>query len=206
VDIQQTIRMHQQALLGDLIALLQSQSDAKRSGYEDLFGDLYEGIDEEGERTLASSRRAHFAIRAQRLMLPTLAAAYHKEREPLALKIEAHIGPGEQYASLRYIWVAPDGEIAYNSGDAPFEKQDEFHALQWAWDQGYRRADEEVWTLDLPATLPAVDANKWLTPAEAAALTGTSESSWRNRCAAGQVEGAFKKGKQWIIPHASVEA
>jgi hypothetical protein len=40
-----------------------------------------------------------------------------------------------------------------------------------------------------------------VTPAEAAELTGTSESGWRNRAAAGDVPGAFKKGKQWLIPY-----
>lgn len=44
----------------------------------------------------------------------------------------------------------------------------------------------------------------WLTCAEAAALSGTSESGWRNRCAAGLVPGATKKGKQWLIPRTSV--
>lgn len=40
-----------------------------------------------------------------------------------------------------------------------------------------------------------------LTPAEIAVKTGTSESSWRNRAAAGKIPGAFKKGKQWLIPY-----
>lgn len=39
-----------------------------------------------------------------------------------------------------------------------------------------------------------------LTPAEVAAATGTHESTWRNRCARGEIPGAFKKGKQWLIP------
>lgn len=44
-----------------------------------------------------------------------------------------------------------------------------------------------------------------LTPAEAADETDTSESSWRNRAAAGEIPGAFKKGKQWLIPRSAVE-
>lgn len=39
-----------------------------------------------------------------------------------------------------------------------------------------------------------------LTPAEVAELTSTAESGWRNKCAAGAFPGAFKKGKQWLIP------
>jgi len=45
---------------------------------------------------------------------------------------------------------------------------------------------------------------QWLSPDEAAALTSTSASSWRNRAAAGKIPGAFKKGKQWLIPRATV--
>lgn len=44
-----------------------------------------------------------------------------------------------------------------------------------------------------------------LTPAEAAELTNTHESGWRNRAAAGEIPGAFKKGKQWLIPRSAVE-
>jgi hypothetical protein len=41
-----------------------------------------------------------------------------------------------------------------------------------------------------------------LTPVECAAQTGTSESGWRNKAAAGLVPGARKVGKQWLIPSA----
>lgn len=40
----------------------------------------------------------------------------------------------------------------------------------------------------------------YITPAEAAMQTETAESSWRNKCASGVIEGAVKKGKQWLIP------
>lgn len=40
----------------------------------------------------------------------------------------------------------------------------------------------------------------WLTPAEAALISGTAESGWRNRAAQGKIPGATKKGKQWLIP------
>jgi len=39
-----------------------------------------------------------------------------------------------------------------------------------------------------------------LTPAEVAAATGTAESTWRNKAAAGHIPGAEKKGKQWLLP------
>lgn len=44
----------------------------------------------------------------------------------------------------------------------------------------------------------------YLTPAEAAQATGTSESHWRNKAAAGKVPGAIKKGKQWLLPRSFV--
>lgn len=43
-------------------------------------------------------------------------------------------------------------------------------------------------------------ADDWLTPAEVAALTDTAESGWRNKAAAGDIPGAVKKGKQWLLP------
>ena len=50
----------------------------------------------------------------------------------------------------------------------------------------------------------SVLAELFITPAEAAALTNTAESTWRNRAAAGQVPGAVKKGKQWLLPRSEV--
>lgn len=52
------------------------------------------------------------------------------------------------------------------------------------------------------ATAPA----DLVTPAEAAEATNTSESYWRNRAAAGDIPGAYKKGKQWLLPRAAVES
>jgi excisionase family DNA binding protein len=40
----------------------------------------------------------------------------------------------------------------------------------------------------------------WMTPAEVAAETGTEESTWRRKLIAGQIPGAMKKGKQWLLP------
>ena len=42
--------------------------------------------------------------------------------------------------------------------------------------------------------------DQYLTPPEIAAKTGTSESNWRNKAAAGEFPGAQKKGKVWLIP------
>lgn len=39
-----------------------------------------------------------------------------------------------------------------------------------------------------------------LTPAEVAAITDTGESTWRNKAAGGEIPGAVKKGKQWLLP------
>lgn len=46
--------------------------------------------------------------------------------------------------------------------------------------------------------------DEMLTPADMAECTGMAASTWRNKAAAGEVPGAIKKGKQWLIPaHAS---
>ncbi len=45
-----------------------------------------------------------------------------------------------------------------------------------------------------------------LTPAQVAALTATAESTWRNKAAAGDIPGARKAGKQWLLPRAVLRA
>ena len=55
------------------------------------------------------------------------------------------------------------------------------------------------------ATSPAYIAvalipRKYATASEAAALTDTAESGWRNRAAGGHIPGAVKRGKTWLIP------
>jgi len=46
----------------------------------------------------------------------------------------------------------------------------------------------------------------WLSPAEVAQITGTAESTWRNRAAAGKIPDAVKVGKQWLLPRAVLRA
>lgn len=49
-------------------------------------------------------------------------------------------------------------------------------------------------------------AESWMTPKEVAEATGTSDSQWRNKAAAGQIPGAVKKGKQWLLPRSMLRA
>lgn len=51
----------------------------------------------------------------------------------------------------------------------------------------------------------ATAPDEFLTPAEIAKQTGTAESGWRNKAAAGQLPGSIKKGKQWLIPKRHVK-
>jgi hypothetical protein len=46
--------------------------------------------------------------------------------------------------------------------------------------------------------------SEFLTPAEAAERSGLAEITWRKRAAGGKIPGAFKKGKQWLIPRVMV--
>jgi len=45
-----------------------------------------------------------------------------------------------------------------------------------------------------------------LTPVEVANISGMAESTWRNRAASGDVPGAIKKGKQWLLPQSVLRA
>lgn len=69
--------------------------------------------------------------------------------------------------------------------------------LDWLTGQlGTERPDAIVSLLLAYATAP----EETLTPVEIAEMTGTAESGWRNKAAAGLLPGAMKKGKQWLIP------
>lgn len=46
----------------------------------------------------------------------------------------------------------------------------------------------------------------YATPAQIAEATSTAESTWRNKAAAGEIIGAVKLGKQWLIPLLSLRA
>lgn len=71
--------------------------------------------------------------------------------------------------------------------------------VQWLLNQlnTLGRPDVFVSLLMAHATAPVEEL---LTPVEMAELTGTAESTWRNKASAGQLPGAIKKGKQWLIP------
>lgn len=43
--------------------------------------------------------------------------------------------------------------------------------------------------------------DQYMSPPEIAAQTGTSESNWRNKAAAGDFPGAYKQGRVWLIPY-----
>lgn len=62
--------------------------------------------------------------------------------------------------------------------------------------------DPDEYTL---AYYTAFDATE-LTPAQVAEITRTNESTWRNKAAAGDVPGAHKEGKQWLLPRAVLRA
>ena len=46
----------------------------------------------------------------------------------------------------------------------------------------------------------------FVTPAQAAVLTGEAEITWRKRAAAGKIPGAHKYGKQWVLPRTAIAA
>ncbi len=52
----------------------------------------------------------------------------------------------------------------------------------------------------------ASSMQNYLTPVQVAEYTDTSESNWRNKAAAGEIVGAVKSGKQWLLPVVSLRA
>ena len=67
------------------------------------------------------------------------------------------------------------------------------HETAEGWEPNEAPAQFE-WAVDLGQAA--------MTPAEVAAATGTNESTWRYKIGRGEVPGAVKKGKQWLIPRA----
>jgi hypothetical protein len=66
--------------------------------------------------------------------------------------------------------------------------------------------DDDDWDNDWVRHDPYPDLNDLvMTPVEIAQATGTAESTWRNKAAAGEIPGAVKKGKQWLIPREYVQ-
>jgi len=74
-----------------------------------------------------------------------------------------------------------------------------------AWFVGAMDADDARVTASLLLAMAAAP-DRTVTPAEAAEMTGFSESHWRNQAAAGDVPGAVKKGKQWLLPATVVKS
>jgi Helix-turn-helix domain len=65
----------------------------------------------------------------------------------------------------------------------------------------------EYATLTMSMLFAAASSRQtYLTPAQIAEITGTSESNWRNKAAAGEIIGAVKAGKQWLVPKMSLQA
>jgi len=48
--------------------------------------------------------------------------------------------------------------------------------------------------------------DEMLTAPEVAEITDTSESNWRNKAASGEIPGAVKKGKTWLLPRSVLRA
>ncbi len=46
----------------------------------------------------------------------------------------------------------------------------------------------------------------YVTPVEAEVISGYSEEYWRQQAWRGNIRGAFKSGKQWLLPRSVVEA
>lgn len=67
--------------------------------------------------------------------------------------------------------------------------------------------DSEYAAVIMSMLFAAVSSKQdYVTPAQVAEATGTHESGWRNKAAAGALIGAVKYGKQWLIPVASLRA
>lgn len=103
-------------------------------------------------------------------------------------------GPTHQQWLSR--WTALQVALAEADPSLVISTEDVSWLLSWMEHKPEDEAIAVIAMLYAYASAPDVT----LTPAEIAAATGTAESTWRNKAAAGEIAGAVKRGKQWLIP------
>lgn len=87
------------------------------------------------------------------------------------------------------------------------EADDRFRYSSEDMDWFVEMLDSEHGQVMLAMLLAAASCKSdYLTPVQVAEATHTAESTWRNRCASGEILGAVKAGKQWLIPTSSIRA
>lgn len=91
------------------------------------------------------------------------------------------------------------GDPAGRTYDTILVRGNVIYAAEWdpETEQAMPLTDEDGEYIEVSAN---VVSHFFLTPQEVAAATGTSDSQWRNKAAAGEIPGAIKKGKQWLLP------
>lgn len=98
-------------------------------------------------------------------------------------------------------WTNLQVALAEADPNMVLAEQDVTWLLSWLSHEPASEASAVVAMLYAYASAPA----ETMTPAEIAAATGTAESTWRNKAAAGELAGAVKRGKQWLIPVTAVQ-
>lgn len=93
-------------------------------------------------------------------------------------------------------WTALQVALAEADPSLVLSTEDVTWLLDWLEHEPASEATAVIAMLYAYASAP----DETLTPAEIAAATGTAESTWRNKAAAGELAGAVKRGKQWLIP------
>jgi hypothetical protein len=93
-----------------------------------------------------------------------------------------------------------------SSNEIRVSDQDKWYVIRQVWEgsqildtgieSSYATRDEALARVD--------ELFGYLTPYEIAMGTDTAESTWRNKAARGELRGAIKKGKQWLIPRSAI--
>lgn len=114
-----------------------------------------------------------------------------------ALLKDEYFGSNRQQFVSRFlgfltILVQADSKLSYSEED-----------MQWL-----AEAIDGSYALTTMSMLFAYASAKreYLTPVQIAEATSTSESNWRNKAASGEFVGAFKAGKQWLLPVTALRA
>lgn len=103
---------------------------------------------------------------------------------------------GPQHQDFLGRWTELQVALAEADSDLVLAEADLTWLFAWLDHEPASEATAVVSMLYAYASAP----DETMTPAELAAATGTAESTWRNKAAAGEIAGAIKRGKQWLIP------
>jgi len=157
-------------------------------------------------------RNEHFNNLAANIRVPLLSPGWRKRHPHVPL-----VSLEKQFSAAVFNDVWNHGNDVWNHGEVLTAFVNLITAIVEADERLHYSKEDMDWFVQVLEgdNAPTVMAlfctwyrapDTFLTPAEIAEKTGTAESTWRNKAAAGAIPGAIKKGKQWLLPQTALRS